>query len=570
MAELDETLLRRLEGIGDFIAEIAGGDFTARRAVSDARDEVDAVVVGLNMLAEDFAAERGRRELAEERLRDAVEGYESAPGMFCSVDLTTGVIVQCNRTMAEGLGRSKADIVGQPLAALYRPASQELMRQSLAALVADARLPAGDHELVCPDGRALQTLLSGSVVRDLDGSAVRARLIYRDVGEERRLEAQLVQAQKMDGIGRLAGGIAHDFNNLLTAIFGSGELLRDHVSPEGRDDLEQVLGAAQRAAELTSHLLAFSRRTVVSPRSVDLNDRLRRMDLLLRRTLGEHIEIRTVTEPDLWTVVIDPLRLEQVVLNLAVNARDAMPDGGRLTLETQNVVVDDSYARLHLGSTPGEHVMLAVSDDGVGMGPEVLSRVFEPFFTTKEVGKGTGLGLAMVYGIVRQAGGSVAVYSEPGAGTTFKILLPRALTPSEPPPPEGPPVTRGGTETVLVVEDDPRVRDLMCRTLRTVGYTVLEATDGEAALSLARAHGPVDLLLTDVVMPRVGGRELAATLTAEGRCARVLFVSGYTANAVAHRDLIDAGTAFLQKPFTPSGLLGRVRELLDRERDAAP
>jgi two-component system cell cycle sensor histidine kinase/response regulator CckA len=570
MAELDETLLRRLEGIGDFIAEIAGGDFTARRAVSDARDEVDAVVVGLNMLAEDFAAERRRRELAEERLRDAVEGYESAPGMFCSVDLSTGVIVQCNRTMADGLGRSKADIVGQPLAALYRPASQALMRASLGALVADARLPAGDHELLRDDGRAVPTLLSGSVVRDADGVAVRARLIYRDVGEERRLEAQLVQAQKMDGIGRLAGGIAHDFNNLLTAIFGSGELLREHVKPEGLDDLEQMLGAAQRAAELTSHLLAFSRRTVVSPRSVDLNERLRRMDLLLRRTLGERIEIHTVTEPALWTVIIDPMRLEQVVLNLAVNARDAMPEGGRLTLETQNVVVDDAYARLHLGSAPGEHVMLAVSDDGVGMGPEVLARVFEPFFTTKEVGKGTGLGLAMVYGIVRQAGGSVAVYSEPGTGTTFKILLPRALSPSEPPPSEVVAVTRGGNETVLVVEDDARVRDLVCRTLRGAGYAVLEAVDGDGALALARSHGLVDLLLTDVVMPRLGGLELAAALTAEGLCARVLFVSGYTANAIAHRGVQGAGTAFLQKPFTPAGLLGCVRALLDQGRAVAP
>lgn len=214
--------------------------------------------------------------------------------------------------------------------------------------------------------------------------------------------------------------------------------------------------------------------------------------------------------------------------------------------------------------------MLAVSDDGVGMGPEVLARVFEPFFTTKEVGKGTGLGLAMVYGIVRQAGGSVAVYSEPGTGTTFKILLPRALSPSEPPPSEVVAVTRGGNETVLVVEDDARVRDLVCRTLRGSGYAVLEAVDGDGALSLARSHGLVDLLLTDVVMPRLGGLELAAALTAEGLCARVLFVSGYTANAIAHRGVQGAGTAFLQKPFTPAGLLGCVRALLDQGRAVAP
>jgi two-component system cell cycle sensor histidine kinase/response regulator CckA len=565
MAELGDDVRARLSGLLDFVSDLAGGEFRGHHPISENLDELDAIGAGLNVLAEDLATERARRAEAEERLRDAVEGYELAPGMFCSVDAASGIVVQCNATMERWLGRSRSEIVGQPLVGLYRPTSQDFVRASLEALVAETHMPSGDHELLRSDGRALPTLLSGSVVRDATGSAQRLRLIYRDVSEERRLEGQLIQAQKMEGIGRLAGGVAHDFNNLLTAIFVSAEMLRPNVSgAEGQDDLDQLLAAAQRAAELTSHLLAFSRRTVVAPQAVNVNDRLLNMDKLLRRTIGEHIDVTTVAGEGLWNVVVDPSRFEQVVMNLAVNARDAMPTGGQLTLETQNVTLDEDYTRTHLGILPGDYVMLAVSDNGIGMDADILERLFEPFFTTKEVGQGTGLGLAMVYGIVRQAGGSVAVYSEPGAGSTFKVYLPRVT--EEPLEAKAAVVTAapGGSETILVVEDDVMVRTLVLRTLRGAGYDVLEACDGVQALEVLRRRGhPVALTLTDVVMPRLGGRELADRLVAESLCHRVLFVSGYTKNSIVHNGVLENGVAFLQKPFTPSGLLTRVREMLD-------
>jgi two-component system cell cycle sensor histidine kinase/response regulator CckA len=567
MAELGYDVRARLRGLLAFVSDLAGGDFRGHHPISEHLDELDALGAGLNVLAEDLATERARRAEAEERLRDAVEGYESAPGMFCSVDAASGIVVQCNTTMERWLNRPRSQIVGQPLMALYRPTSHDFVRASLDALLAESHVPAGDHELLGGDGRALPTLLSGSVVRDDTGTAQRLRLIYRDVTEERRLEAQLIHAQKMEGIGRLAGGVAHDFNNLLTAIFVSAEMLRPNVSgAEGHDDLDQLLAAAQRAAELTSHLLAFSRRTVVAPQAVNVNDCLLNLDKLLRRTIGEHIGVTTVAADGLWNVVVDPSRFEQVVMNLAINARDAMPNGGRLTLETQNVTLDDENSRTHPGIGSGDYVMLAVSDNGVGMQADILERLFEPFFTTKEVGQGTGLGLAMVYGIVRQAGGSVAVHSEPGSGSTFKVYLPRVT--EEPPEATPSPVkaAAGGSETILVVEDDDMVRTLVLRTLRSAGYDVLEAKDGVDALEVLRRRGlPVALTLTDVVMPRLGGRELADQLVADGLSHRVLFMSGYTKNPVVHNGVLEQGVAFLQKPFTPSGLLTRrVREMLDR------
>ena len=562
MADFDDEQRARLDDVTEFVLQLAEGNFAARRDVSPRRDELDAVIAGLNLVAEDFGVEHERRQAAEEALRDTIEAWESAPAMFCSVDTTTGQVVQCNRTMERTLGRPRDAIIGQPLEALYRPTSQHLVRASLAALATGSSLPVLDHELVAAGGKTIVTLLSGAVVRDEGGAPRRYRLIYRDVGEERRLETQLMHAQKMEGIGRLAGGIAHDLNNLLSAIFGSAEMLRTEVvTSEGVEDLEQIIGAARRAAELTSQLLAFSRRTVVSPRSLNVNERLVEMDKLLRRTLGESIAIVSRTEPSPWTVVIDPGRFEQVIMNLAINARDAMPGGGKLTLETQNVVLDDDYVRAHHGVSAGDYVMVGVSDDGAGMSREVQDRLFEPFFTTKEVGKGTGLGLATAWGIVRQAGGTIDAYSEPGSGSTFKIYLPRAESASEATSTEPVPEVRGGSETVLVVEDDALVRGLVLRTLRRAGY---EAIDGLDALELMRARDqPVDLTITDVVMPRFGGRELAEKLQADALTRAVLFVSGYTMNSIALHGVLEPGRTILQKPFTQAGLLQAVRSLLD-------
>ncbi|MBX7196570.1 MAG: response regulator [Sandaracinaceae bacterium] len=562
VADFDDTQRGRLEQVIELASRIATRDFDARGALSPAHDEIDALVACLNIVAEDFALEHSRRAQAEDALRDTIEAYEDAPAMFCSVDASTGLVLQCNRTMERVLGRERAWLIGRPLESLYTAASADLVRASLAALTAGTWMAPADHELLTAEGRSIPTLLSGFVVRDEAGAPRRLRLIYRDVREERALESQLLSAQRMEGIGRLAGGIAHDFNNLLTAILTSAEMLEGEVSEQGSEDLELVLRAGRRAAELTSQLLAFSRRTVVAPRPVDPNEVVRGMEKLLRRTLGETIEIVTATDPSAWTVVIDPARFEQVLMNLAVNAKDAMPHGGRLTLTTQNVELDEARAATVQGARAGSYVELAVGDEGVGMGREVLDRLFEPFFTTKEVGKGTGLGLAMVWGTVRQAGGAISVTSEPGHGTTFRILLPRAGGPAQ----EVPPASDGagrGSERVLVVEDDALVRALVVRTLRGAGYDVSVASDGQEALELLEAMDPaVDLVVSDVVMPRLGGRELAEQIRLRSLADRVLFVSGYAASLVV-APAGERGRSFLQKPFTSALLLAAVRSALD-------
>jgi CheY-like chemotaxis protein len=371
----------------------------------------------------------------------------------------------------------------------------------------------------------------------------------------------------MEAVGRLAGGIAHDFNNLLTVITSYSDILLEDLASQDprRGDVEEIGKAAASAARLTRQLLAFSRQQVLEPRVLDLNASLASADKLLRRLLGEDIELVTAPAPSLGTVKADPGQLEQVIVNLAVNARDAMPEGGKLTLETANADMDDAYVREHPAAKPGSYVVLAVSDTGVGMDEETQRRIFEPFFTTKEAGKGTGLGLATVYGIVKQSGGFIWVYSEPGHGTTFKIYLPRVEEPvdaeTRPVPPLG---SLRGTETVLLVEDAAAVRAVIHQTLDRLGYRVLEAPNGEAALHLATKHrGPIHLLLTDVVMPELGGRQLAERLSALRPELRVLYASGYTDDAVVRHGVLKPGIAYLQKPFTPEVLALKVREVLD-------
>jgi len=367
----------------------------------------------------------------------------------------------------------------------------------------------------------------------------------------RRSEEQLRQAQKMEAVGRLAGGIAHDFNNLLTVITSYGDLLLEDLAPDDsrRDDVDQIRKAAEGAAALTRQLLAFSRQQVLEPKVVDLRAILAGTEKLLRRLIGADVHLATSLAPDLGAVKADPGQLEQIIINLAVNARDAMPGGGRLTIEAANMVVE---------ARPGRYVMLAVSDTGIGMDEQTKARVFEPFFTTKESGKGTGLGLATVYGIVKQAGGFITVDSEPGRGTTFKVYLPRVDEPVAPaiarPAPAEP---RRGTETVLVAEDAPSVRLVTRQVLERYGYTVLEAPTGDIALRLAaKHHGPIHLLLTDVVMPGLSGRQLAGQLSLLRSEMKVLYVSGYA-------DTVEPGAAYLQKPFAPEALARRVRDVLD-------
>ena len=388
-----------------------------------------------------------------------------------------------------------------------------------------------------------------------------------DITEQRALEEQLRQALKMEAVGRLAGGVAHDFNNLLTVIKGHAELLLDKLDRRDpmRAEVEEVQKAAERAAALTRQLLAFSRQQVLAPQVLDLNVVVANVDRLLRRLLGEDIELHAVLEPALARVKADPGQIEQVILNLAVNARDAMPRGGKLTVETSNVILDEAYARERVEVKPGAYVRLAVSDTGTGMSPETCSHIFEPFFTTKDSTKGTGLGLSTVYGIVKQSDGHIAVYSEPGMGTTLKIYLPRVDGPQESLPAQpAAAASDTGTETILLVEDEDGVRGLVRQVLKRRGYSVLEARDGgEALLTCEHFHDPIHLLLTDVVLAHMSGRELAERLAPQRPEMRVLYMSGYTDDAIVQHGVLAQETAFLQKPFTTDALARKVRDVLD-------
>ncbi|PYV43796.1 MAG: hybrid sensor histidine kinase/response regulator [Acidobacteria bacterium] len=399
--------------------------------------------------------------------------------------------------------------------------------------------------------------------------------LYRDISERKRAEEalrqseeQLRQSQKMEAVGRLAGGIAHDFNNLLTAIIGYGEILLNKLgdrSPLSADILE-IKKAGERAATLTRQLLAFSRKQVLQPRVLNLNDVVTGMENMLRRLIGEDIDFVTHPDPALGQVKADPGGIEQVILNLVVNARDAMPVGGKLTIETANVDLDQAYARDHVAVQPGPYVMLAVSDSGIGMTAEVRSHLFEPFFTTKEEGKGTGLGLSTTYGIVKQSGGNIWVYSELGRGATFKIYLPHveeAVVPVEAKLSSA--ETKKACETILVVEDEEVIRRLVCSILQEHGYTLLDARNGSEALMISERHaGPIHLMLTDVVMPQMGVRELTQAIARSRPQTRVLYVSGYTDDAIIHHGVLDEGMHFIQKPFTTVALSRKVREVLDQ------
>ena len=413
---------------------------------------------------------------------------------------------------------------------------------------------------------ATDYLLKGHIMR-LCQAVTRAVHEAKEREERTRLETQLIQAQKMEAIGQLAGGVAHDFNNLLTAILGFADIALKRVGSKDplTDDLGQIRNAGQRASELTRQLLAFSRKQIIAPRVVDLNTVVHGMEKLLRRVIGEDIDLITVLNPHLGRVKADVGQLEQVIMNLAVNARDAMPQGGKITIKSADADLDEAYARSHVAVKPGPYVMLAVSDTGCGMDKATLARLFEPFFTTKDKGKGTGLGLSTVYGIVKQSNGNIWVYSEPGQGSTFKIYLPRVEEPlAAPRPGDVRKSAAGGSEVILVVEDDEMVRNLARVVLRQVGYAVLEAGNGDEALRLCEKHpGRIHLLLTDVIMPQMGGRELARRLKQLRPDLRIVFFSGYTSNAIVHHGILESGLAFLQKPFTLDALTQKVRAVLD-------
>ncbi len=393
-----------------------------------------------------------------------------------------------------------------------------------------------------------------------------ALAVLIDVTQRRLLEEQLRQAQKMEAVGMLAGGIAHDFNNLLTIITGYSQLILNTLrdDDENRPAVEQIVKAGERAAALTRQLLAFSRRQVLQPKVMDLNQLVAGLGVMLRRLIGEDIDLRLVMGPELGRVNADPGQLEQVIMNLAVNSRDAMPKGGTLTIETMNAELDGSYAKSHLAVRAGSYVMLAVSDTGIGMDEETRAHLFEPFYTTKTEGRGTGLGLSIVFGIVKQSGGNIEVYSEPGQGTSVKIYLPR-VDQAEPAEEEGLyQAARRGTETILLVEDEDMLRRLVRETLEREGYTVLDAANPAEAQRICHTFkGPIHLMVTDVIMPKLNGRELAERVARMHPEMRVLYMSGYTDSAVVANGVLQGAMPFLQKPFTPTALARKVREMLD-------
>ncbi len=394
-------------------------------------------------------------------------------------------------------------------------------------------------------------------------------IVNRDVSERRHLEEQFRQAQKMEAVGRLSGGVAHDFNNLLGVIIGYAEFLQESLDPENtlRSSVDEILKAGKRAASLTRQLLAFSRQQVLDPKVLDLNGVVSDMDKMLRRLIGEDVELSTVLGPNLGRLKADQGQLEQVVMNLVVNARDAMPQGGKLVIDTQNMVMDEAFVRRYpYPVQPGPYVCLTVTDSGIGMDAETKARAFEPFFTTKEKGKGTGLGLSTVYGVVKQSGGYIDIYSAPGAGTTFKIYLPRVDEAIKAEAPVGTATSFTGNETILLAEDETSLRTLTRNTLELCGYKVLEAKDGIEALQVSDGYkGSIDLLLTDMVMPGMGGRTLATELTKRRPEIRLAYMSGYTGQAVGSQGPVDPGSVFLLKPFTRELLTRKIREALDRQ-----
>ena len=500
---------------------------------------------------------------SEERFRALVENSSDAL-LLLDAD---GRVKYMTPSSVRHLGWTPEQLSGRSILEFMHPDDGERLRGRIDdALGLPGKSIGGEVRFHHADGS--WRIMEGVGVNRLADPAVAGIVVnVRDITERRKLEEQLRQAQKMEAVGQLAGGVAHDFNNLLTAILGYCHLVLDEIPEEDplRLDLLEIQAAGDRAASLTRQLLAFSRRQMLQPQVVQINTLVTQLEKLLRRLISEDVELVTALAPDLDEVTVDPASVEQILVNLAVNARDAMPTGGRLTIETANVELDETYAVTHVTMTPGRYVMLAVSDTGEGMDAATRDRVFEPFFTTKEQGKGSGLGLATVYGMVKQSGGYIWVYSEPGHGSTFKVYLPPTPSRRGALSSAGEAATAPGWETILLVEDEDAVRALAGQVLRRHGYAVLEARHGVDALGVAERHpDDIHLMVTDVVMPHMSGRELAERLSAVRPAMKALFMSGYTDHALLPEDLAP-GTEFLQKPFTPEVLARRVRHILDTD-----
>ncbi|MHB1025793.1 MAG: PAS domain S-box protein [Desulfobacteria bacterium] len=508
---------------------------------------------------------------SEERYREL---FENANDIIYTHDLA-GNFTSINKVAEQALGYTLDEALKSNMFSILAPEYVDVVRQMMSRKVAEGSQTQYELEVVCKDDRRVPLEVSTRIIYRR-GKAVGVQGIARDITDRKRAEAekeklqsQLQQAQKMEAVGRLAGGVAHDFNNLLTVITGYSELLLRKIGKESPmyGDLDEIKRAGERAALMTRQLLAFSRKQIIEPKVIHLDHLVAEMHKMLTRLIGEDISIQVTTGKSTGSVKVDPGQFQQILMNLAVNARDAMPGGGKIVIETANVDLDAGYCASHPYVTPGRYVMLSVSDTGKGMSEEVKAHIFEPFFTTKAKGSGTGLGLATTYGVVKQAGGSIEVYSEVGIGTTIKIYLPRVEEQAVKPVNDDRPTDLpGGTEMVLVVEDEDIVRNLCVQILERLGYRVLQARNGTEAIAEVRGYGDrIDLLLTDVVMPGMNGSELATQLVRHHPEMKVLFTSGYTDDAIVHHGVLDEGVMFIGKPYTPLALARKVREVLDGE-----
>jgi len=535
--------------------------------IHDEMGNITGVVLVFRDQTEELAAVRALRE-SEENYRNL---YDEAPVGYHEID-PAGNIARVNRREVEMLGYAAEEMIGRPVwSFVVEKESEKMVRAKLSG-----ELPPGkafERTYRRKDGTLLPVIIDDQIMKDDEGRVTAIRATIQDITqrkqaeqERERLQAQLLQAQKMESVGRLAGGVAHDFNNMLGIIIGNTELALLNTDPSDprHKNLQGIFNASRRSADIVRQLLAFARKQIISPKVLDLNDTVHGIIMMLRRFIGEEIEISWRPGKNLWKVRMDPSQIDQILANLVVNSRDAIQGTGVITMETGNKEFDELYCREHAGTVPGEYVLLAVSDTGVGMSRAVMEQIFDPFFTTKEVDRGTGLGLATVYGIVKQNSGFINVYSEPGQGTTFKIYLPRSRSEEIASP--GKAAEKElltGTETVLLVEDEEPLLHTCKAILEEQGYTVMATRMPSEAVSMVKKHtGEIHLLITDVVMPEMNGRELAERLQAIRPSMKCLFMSGYTANVIAHHGVLDKGVQFIEKPFAGRALSEKVREVL--------
>jgi len=536
----------------------------------DEHGQVAGIVGAFQDISERVRAEEALRE-SEERYRNL---YNDNPSMYFTV-APTGTVLSVNQFGCEQLGYISQELVGHSVLNVFHEDDKDAAARSIALCLENpGQVFHWELRKIHKSGNVIWVKETARAIRGAYGQVV--YIVCEDITDRKRaeeekekLQAQLAQAQKMEFVGRLAGGVAHDFNNMLGVILGHAELAMEQIGPDEqlRDNLDEIRKAAQRSSALTRQLLAFARKQTVAPKVLDLNETVESMLKMLRRLIGEDIDLAWQPGGNLGAVFLDPSQVDQILANLCVNARDAIAGTGHVTIQTDSVSFDEAYCAQHAGFVPGEFVMLAVSDDGCGMDKEILDRLFEPFFTTKEIGKGTGLGLSTVYGIVKQNNGFINVYSEPRQGTTFKIYLPRhtakaALMPKK----EKASVSAEGSETILLVEDEPAILKMTKVMLERMGYAVIATKAPGEAIRLAQEHqGQIDLLITDVVMPEMNGRDLARNLMSIYPDIKHLFISGYTANIIAHRGMLDDSVNLIQKPFPMKELAAKIREVLDRE-----